>query len=127
MLVFFLATALASTAPHGLPGRWINPSGSVTIRIAPCGPALCGTVTSASPKAKDDAARAGTPQLVGTKLLTDLASDGDGRWTGQLFVPDIPIRTDATVEQEGARRIKVSGCAAGGLLCKSQVWTRATR
>jgi uncharacterized protein (DUF2147 family) len=124
ILLLILAAALTPPPAAGIQGRWTNPGGNVTILIAPCGDAYCGTVTAASNKAKTDSAEHGTSHLVGTRLLTDFAPDADGRWSGRLFVPDIPITTDASIERTGTNQLKVTGCELGGLLCKSQLWTR---
>jgi uncharacterized protein (DUF2147 family) len=126
MILFLtLAAALAQTTAAGIEGHWTNPSGSVTILIAPCGDAFCGTVTAASDKAKADSLKHGTKQLVGTELLTNFAPNAKGRWTGKLFVPDVPIHAKAKLEQTAADELKVTGCSPTGVICKSQVWTRS--
>ncbi len=116
-------SAPAVAAPQSpIAGRWINPSHSVIISVGPCGDAQCGTVVWASAKAKQDAS-AGTPSLVGTHLLTGLQRNG-AQWEGQLFVPDRNLHVGARIERAGSG-LKVSGCALGGLLCDSQIWTRS--
>ena len=83
MSVTFAAFAIAAAqaaAPASIEGRWVNPSNSVIIDIAPCAQALCGTVVWATPKAQQDA-RKGTPNLIGTQLLTDLQAMGS-EWEG---------------------------------------------
>ncbi|MEO6225768.1 MAG: DUF2147 domain-containing protein [Sphingomicrobium sp.] len=119
-----LQPAAQATAPQtGIAGRWINPSRSVIIDIAPCGAALCGTVKWASAKAKADAS-AGTARLVGTRLLTGLRRQGS-QWQGKLFVPDRNLHVEGRIERAAPGQLKVSGCALGGLVCDSQLWTRA--
>ena len=119
-----IALALIQAAPaEPIDGRWINPAGSVILRIAPCGDARCGTVEWASDKAQADA-RKNAPQLVGTQLLTGLAPRTTTQWRGRIFVPDRNIRVTGKVTVLDADRIKVSGCALGGILCDSQVWSR---
>ena len=102
-------------------GKWVNPSKSVIIEIAPCGAVLCGTVVWASEKAKRDA-RKGTQQLVGTKLLTGLKPSSTQVWKGKIFVPDHNIHASAKLRPEGATHLKVSGCKM--MICKSQTWTK---
>jgi uncharacterized protein (DUF2147 family) len=121
-----LALALAAQDPSQSPllGRWANPSRSVTVLISECGERLCATVESASDGALADAARAGTPNLVGTELLHGLVPAGPGRWKGRLFVPDLNRRSSAEVLELGPDRLKVRGCALGGLVCRSQTWSR---
>jgi uncharacterized protein (DUF2147 family) len=116
------ATQAPSTA--SILGRWTNPKGSVTIAIAPCGAALCGTVVAASEEAKADARKGGTTELIGTTLLSDLMPDGKEGWKGKIFVADLNIRTQARLEQIGPDQLKVTGCS--GPICKSQIWTRAS-
>jgi uncharacterized protein (DUF2147 family) len=105
-------------------GRWENPGRSVIIAIAPCGNEHCGIVEWASEKAEADARRGGTDPLVGAQLLSGLHSRSPGRWTGKLFIPDLNKRSKADLRWLGPDRLKVTGCAVGGILCKSQLWTR---
>lgn len=122
-LVLFLLSALfANSTPEG---RWTNPKGSVTVVISACGEAWCGTVVDASGKAKADAARGGTANLVGTQLMSGFTAAGEGKWKGRLFVPDINFRARAELRMIDQDRLSVRGCMAGKLLCKSQTWTRA--
>lgn len=125
-----LAPAAAQTAASDLTlavtpieGRWTNHSRSVIIEVAPCGEYLCGTVEWASEQAEEDAHK-GTDQLIGTQLLTQVRHVRDHRWRGRLFVPDIDRRAHAKIELMDSDRLKVSGCAVGRSLCRSQIWTR---
>jgi uncharacterized protein (DUF2147 family) len=123
--IAFLALTAAQGDPQApIAGRWINPDHSVIVDIAPCGDAMCGTVQWATAQAKQDAAK-GTATLVGTQLLTELQPKGD-IWEGKLFVPDKNLRVEAKLEPEGDQQLKVSGCAVGGLICDSELWTRPT-
>ena len=79
----------------------------------------------ASDKAKADARKGGTTELIGTVLLSHFKSTGTGKWSGKLFVPDMNIRTKARLQQTSADQLKVSGCGPTGLVCQSQLWTRA--
>ena len=103
-------------------GKWINPSKSVIIDIAPCGHVLCGTVVWASEKAKKDASKGTTKPLVGTTLLTGMKHSSAHVWKGKIFVPDQNMHASAKLRPEGATHLKVSGCVA--FICKSQVWTK---
>lgn len=123
MAMLFAAIALAAVqagSPAAVEGRWTNPSKSVIIDIAPCADALCGTVVWATAQAQQDAKK-GTPNLIGTQLLTGLHAKGE-LWQGKLFVPDQRIHATAKIAPEGAGQLKVSGCEIG--ICKSQVWSR---
>ncbi|HET9354555.1 MAG TPA: DUF2147 domain-containing protein [Sphingomicrobium sp.] len=121
LVLFLLSSLFADSTPEG---RWTNPQGSVTVVISACGEAWCGTVVEASAKAKADAARGGTANLVGTQLMSGFTAAGEGKWKGRLFVPDINFRARAELRMIDQDRLSVRGCMAGKLLCKSQTWTR---
>jgi uncharacterized protein (DUF2147 family) len=119
------AVPFAASAQAAIEGRWVNPKGSVMVRVAPCGSAYCGTVVKASAKAQDSARKGGTPHLLGTQILSGVRDAGDGTFKGQVFDPKRNIRAPATIRIVGPNAIAVRGCAlAGMLLCKEQRWTR---
>jgi uncharacterized protein (DUF2147 family) len=121
---FLFLGAVQATDEATIVGHWANSSGSVIVRIAPCGPAVCGHIVEASEAAKLDAMRAGTTTLVGTEVLTSFRPDGRGRWRGRLFVPDKALRTRARIVQLGPDALKVIACDLAGLICKRQTWRR---
>ena len=124
-----LAVAVPLTAANSaaIEGQWKNKKGSVVVRVHPCGNAYCGTVVNASAKAKAGARKGGTPNLVGTRILSGLRPAGDNIFKGQAFEPKRNIRAPATLRLIGPDTIEVKGCAiAGLLLCKEQHWTRVS-
>ena len=60
--------AAQQTIASPVVGDWTNPAQSVVMQVAPCGPALCGTVRWASEPARNDAGRGGTQTLVGRRF-----------------------------------------------------------
>jgi uncharacterized protein (DUF2147 family) len=123
---FLAAIALAATpANAGAPieGNWTNPSENVVVRIAPCGPALCGHAISASARAKGKAMNSGFGNILGAPLMKGMMPAGAAKWKGTVFVPDRNIHAPGTIQMINANRIKVSGCV-WGFLCKTQVWKR---
>ena len=133
MIRFFASIALlslASTAASGteaaaIEGQWRNPKDSVVVTVAPCGGgAWCGTVARASEKFKAGARKGGTPNVVGSRLLTGLKPDGKGGYKGRAYIPKYRVHATATVRSAGANIMIVKGCAVAGLLCKEQRWTR---
>src|SRR3954454_8370311 len=83
LLLSGLALSSASASPAGL---WRAKDGA-EIRIANCGPALCGHVA----KARIDPAtgkpardRRGRP-LTGVQILRGMRADGPAKWSGQLY------------------------------------------
>lgn len=120
-----LALVTVQSSEQALAGYWANAPGSVIVLIAPCADeGWCATVRWASDKAKADAARRGTANLIGTELMHGFVAVGSERWKGSLFVPDLNKRSKAELRQIDANRLQVRGCAVGGLICKSQVWSR---
>jgi uncharacterized protein (DUF2147 family) len=126
-LLAVVAASAPASAQEALEGQWRNPKGSIVVRVAPCGDGYCGTVVRASNKAKAGARKGGTPNLIGTRILTNLRPAGKNSYRGQAFEPKRKIHAPATVRVVGPNAIEVKGCAIGGmLLCKEQRWTRVS-
>jgi uncharacterized protein (DUF2147 family) len=125
--LIFLSVAVPATATAqvALEGQWRNAKGSVVVRVSPCGNALCGVVVNASERAKEGARRGGTPNLIGTRILTGLRPAGDGTFKGQAFDPKRNVHAAATVRLIGPDALEVRGCAYI-FICKEQRWTRVS-
>ncbi len=121
--LLFLA-AMPAAAQASVEGRWTNPKRSVVIEVGRCGAAYCGTVVWASPKARANARKGGTENLIGTRILSGARPIGKGVYKGRGFVPKRNIHAPATIRQTGPNSMVVEGCALAGLLCKEQRWTR---
>lgn len=118
------SAAVAAPKKMSPAGVWKNPSGSVRMRIAPCGPQVCGKVIYANEQAKADAARGGNPNFIGVNLLRDFNRTGPASWAGQVFVPDINRTVSGTLTMGSPKAITVRGCALGRVGCRDQVWTK---
>ncbi|MEL6541322.1 MAG: DUF2147 domain-containing protein [Pseudomonadota bacterium] len=106
-------------------GTWRNKSDSVHVQIKPCGEnTRCGVVVWANDKAKQDAAKGGTENLVGTQLLRKFREKKDDLWRGKAFVADLGKEFTGTVQPVDYNTMEVKGCIVGGLICKTQIWTR---
>lgn len=103
---------------------WRNPQNSVHVRVHPCGQGFCGTVIWANEKAKADAARGGTPNLVGTQLFRDFRVTAPNVWTGKVFVPDLRRVFTGTGSLVDRNTLVARGCLTKNFVCKSQTWTR---
>ncbi len=90
-----------------------------------CGKQLCGRVVAATARAQEKARERGVPKLIGTELLRGFRRSGGG-WSGSLFVPDQGQTVESTVRVAGPNQLEISGCLIGGVLCKTQVWTRVS-
>jgi len=126
LLALSLTSLRATAEPMASPvGHWVNPAESVIVEISMCGDdRFCGHVRWASSKAASDARAKGTESLTGTQLLLSFAPAGPGRWRGRLFVPDLRRTSRAELRVIDDQQLKIVGCAAGRLICKSQIWRR---
>ena len=121
--LLFLA-AVPASAQASVEGRWTNPKRSVVIEVGRCGAAWCGTVVWATAKAKANARKGGTENLIGTRILSGARPVGPNVYKGRGFVPRRNVHAPATIRQTGPNTMVVEGCALAGLLCKEQRWTR---
>ena len=124
LLAGLLAAPSAALAKAPIEGRWVNPKGSVTVQVAPCGPGFCATVVDASAKAKATARKGGTPNLIGTQVMSDFRPKGDGTYRGRAFDPKRNLRAPATIRMVGNSTLLVKGCLIRGMICKEQRWKK---
>lgn len=126
VMTMLAATALspALAAKKSAEGVWRNPSGSVDVRIEPCGPKICGRVARANEKARADAARGGHPDIIGMDLFEDFKRTGPNTFRGRVFAPDINRRFSGTLTVQKDDTIRVRGCLTKNVGCRSQTWTR---
>ena len=113
-LILLLASAGAAQAgdPSGL---WLRENGKGSVRISPCGGALCGTV--ASVRDPESAAK------VGQRVFYGMVPTSDNVWSGHAFNPE-DGRTYAGTLTLSGNQMTTSGCVLGGVICKSVRWSR---
>lgn len=121
-----LAFADDAAAPPTTFGIWRNPKDSVHIEIKPCanGMGACGVVVWANDKAKRDARKGGTQELIGLQIFRDFEKRDDGVWRGRVFVPDLNRTFSGTAEALSPTSLKAKGCVIMLIACKAQIWTR---
>ncbi|WEF32716.1 DUF2147 domain-containing protein [Pseudoduganella chitinolytica] len=130
-----LAAALAlaalplRAAPPPESGRWITASGNLEVEIAPCGDALCGTVSkvlgnrSMSHPGQPMPAADSRP-VPGMQLLTGLRSVGDGTWQGRLYNRENGQTYDCRLRLAAPDRLEVQPTGLPAM-APPQVWRRA--
>jgi uncharacterized protein (DUF2147 family) len=131
-----LLAAISSAAPAEEPsGSWISDNGRVTVKLNSCGAALCGMIVAMKeptdpgtgrPKTdrrNPDATKRERP-LIGLPVLLGMTPSGAGKWSGQIYNADDGKTYAGHITTTGARSLKVQGCALGGLVCRSQNWTK---
>ena len=122
--IALLALTAAQSPPRApIEGHWKNPIGSAIIAIEPCGGALCGKVIWASERGRREASK-GAPKVVGTTVLTGVKPI-QNHWSGTLFIPDDNIHVSARLQLLSGHELKLTGCGLLGLICRTQIWTRA--
>jgi uncharacterized protein (DUF2147 family) len=114
----------AASPPPSILGTWANPHQTLTVRIRPCGPGICGAIVWAAPKAIADANEAGVANLIGTELLSDYVPAGAHRWSGRVYVPDMGRSFSSHIDMTAPDTIRISGCLVGSWFCRAQSWTR---
>jgi len=103
------APVAAAPAPVTTPlGIWATEENKGNVRIEPCGSNLCGYAVKS-----------------GEKILISMKPEG-GKWTGRIHDPDSGRNYDSTIAMKGADRLRVQGCAFGGMFCGGQTWKRVS-
>jgi len=107
-------------------GTWLTQSGDTRVRIAKCGTALCGIIVSstyqkdtnnADPKLRERS-------MVGVQMISDIRPSSDG-FSGQLYNPQDGKTYTGKLKVMSPNTLQLSGCVLGGLICRSQTWTKA--
>jgi uncharacterized protein (DUF2147 family) len=118
-------------------GTWFTEEGKATVRMADCGGALCGTIValkepndpqSGKPKVDKNNADAGkrSRPIIGVQIVIGLKPDGANKWSGQIYNPEDGKTYNLSVTLPNTNTLKVQGCMLGGVICKTQTWTRAS-
>lgn len=127
MGVLLLATGSAAAAGEAT-GVWMRSSGTSKIRIDKCGAALCGTVVWEKSPRKDiynpDAAKRDEP-ITGRRVLLGMKPAGEDKWKGEVYNAEDGKTYTGYITLTGPDQLKLQGCVLGGLICKSDTWSRA--
>jgi uncharacterized protein (DUF2147 family) len=144
----FLRTATTAAALVGLSlgtsfaadpmGTWHTEEGKATVRIAACGPALCGTIIALkeandpdtgkpkTDKNNTDASLRSSP-MIGVPIVLSMKPSGTAnKWSGQVYNAEDGKTYSGSLTLQDANTIKLEGCILGGLVCKAATWTRAS-
>ena len=125
LAVLALVTTTQATTQSPL-GRWLTQSGNLVIEIAPCGPALCGSVAEVrANRSMEDLSKsvAGPPPAIGTKIITDLVPYGD-EWQGKIFNRENGKTYDCLIARDGPN-LRVRPYIFMSLIGQTQIWQRA--
>src|SRR4051794_21855217 len=113
-------SAAVTPAPAAAPARdlnsplgvWLTEEKEGRVRIEQCGNNLCGY--SVDTKSNQN----------GEQVLINMKPGKDQKWSGRILDPNSGSTYDSTVTLKGTDRLRVQGCAFGGMFCGGQTWTR---
>lgn len=127
-MMLTLALMAAATLPARAAdprGTWMSQSGETRVRFADCGGQLCGTIVASAQardeKNEDPALR--SRALVGVRMIT-MRANGTDSWQGSLYNFQDGKTYTGRMTMPSANAMSLSGCVMGGLICRSQTWTR---
>jgi uncharacterized protein (DUF2147 family) len=107
------APAAAATRDLTSPlGIWLTEEKEGKVRIEQCGNNLCGY--SVDSKSNQN----------GEQVLINMKPGKDQKWSGRILDPNSGSTYDSTIAMKGTDRLRVQGCAFGGMFCGGQTWTR---
>ena len=124
-----LGAALGARA-SGIEGTWRSAAGTVDVSIAPCGPALCGTiarVVSDRSMADPSVSIAHAPGVGIVVLSNFLPSDGASEASsleGYLYNRENRKMYACVMSLESPDRLRIHAYVGVQLLGQTQVWTR---
>jgi uncharacterized protein (DUF2147 family) len=125
--LLFAATAPASAQSVSPAGTWLSQTGETRVRISPCGGQMCGMIVWVKSPGKDvhnpDAGQRGR-DLVGIRMVT-MSPSGADQWRGTLYNYTNGSTYSGTMKMTGRNTMELSGCVLGGIICRTQTWTRA--
>ena len=134
-----IGLALMATAPALAAdpfGTWLTEDKKGKIHIVNCGGALCGNLVwiqepmdpeTNKPKLDKhnvDASKQGRP-LLGIPIVLNMKPNGADKWEGQVYNAEDGSTYSGSFTMTGANTAELKGCVMGGLICKTQTWTRA--
>jgi uncharacterized protein (DUF2147 family) len=127
---------VATQALAGDPrGHWLTENSRAKVTIVSCGGALCGNIVAlkepddpATGKPRTDsynpdAAKRARP-VIGVQIVIDMKPDTADRWKGEVYNVEDGKTYSGSITLVNATTLNLQGCALGGLICKTQTWTR---
>jgi uncharacterized protein (DUF2147 family) len=131
-----LAVSLGASLAADPSGTWRTEEAKATVRIAACGPALCGTIVSLkeandpdtgkpkTDKNNADASKQSRP-LIGVPIVLGMKPGATpNQWSGSVYNASDGKTYSGSFTLTDANTAELKGCVLS-VLCKSQTWTRA--
>jgi uncharacterized protein (DUF2147 family) len=117
-------------------GIWHTQGQLAQVQIKKCAADLCGTIialkdpidpATGKPQTdseNEDAAKRDRP-VIGIQVVIGMKPAGANKWSGQIYSPEEGKTVNGNLVLKDANTLSVEGCLLGGLLCRSEIWTRA--
>jgi uncharacterized protein (DUF2147 family) len=117
-------------------GTWLTGDKKGKVKIVNCGGAICGSLAwmqeptdpethqPKTDKHNSDASKQGRP-LIGIPIVLSMKPNGADVWQGQVYNAEDGGTYTGSFTMTGANTAELKGCVMGGLICKSQTWTRS--
>ena len=117
--------------PRHAEGYWVTADRTALVRIAPCGPKLCGTIVRVlahGPKVPSTDLNNSEPSLrsrplVGLEVLSGFRLRGSVWVEGRAYDPKSGRSYKARLTPNSDGTLTVTGCMF--FICRSQTWRRA--
>lgn len=118
-----IAVTMLAGAAHADPieGIWktqVDDGAYAHVSIKPCGAAFCGTIIrtfNSSGEYKSE--------NIGKQLVRSMKPSGGGKYKGKVWRPSNNKVYVGKADVKG-KKMALSGCVAGGLICAKQSWTK---
>ena len=119
-----------------LAGIWHTEGRLAQVLIARCAEDVCGTIVglkdpidpaTGKPQTdteNEDATKRSRP-VMGLQVVIRMKPSGANKWSGQLYSPEEGKTVSGSLTLKDANTLSVAGCLLGGLLCRTETWTRA--
>lgn len=113
---FVALVALPTTASaQSLLGTWTRDTGASKVTFAPCGAAICGTISWL----KDTSGKA----KVGQRVFSNLKETSPGKYSGTAIDPEDGKQYSGTITVNG-NSMSGGGCVLGGMICRNVTYNR---
>jgi len=114
----FLGSVAAAEPALGVWQTEVDDGAYALVTMAPCGAAVCGTIS----RTFNTEGEYQSPNI-GRQLVIDMVPTGGGEYEGRVWRPSNDRIYIGKMTVSGDR-IRLQGCVAGGLICASQTWAR---
>jgi uncharacterized protein (DUF2147 family) len=117
-------------------GTWLTGDKKGKVKIVNCGGAICGNLVwlaepndpdTGAPKTdknNSDANLQGRP-LLGIPIVLNMTPAGGDKWEGKVYNSRDGGTYSGSFTITGPSSADLKGCVAGGLICKTESWTRS--